>query len=74
MRISTVKEIKTKEARVGLTPAGVAVLVHDGHDVFVERDAGTRAGFIDDEYEQAGAKLVDQAEAWANAELLVKVK
>ena len=74
MRISTVKEIKTKEARVGLTPAGVAVLVHDGHDVFVERDAGTRAGFIDDEYEQAGAKLVDQAEAWANAELLIKVK
>ncbi len=74
MRISTVKEIKTKEARVGLTPAGVAVLVHDGHDVFVERDAGTGAGFIDDEYEQAGAKLIDRAEAWANAELLVKVK
>lgn len=74
MRISTVKEIKTKEARVGLTPAGAAVLVHDGHDVFVERDAGTVAGFTDEEYEQVGAKLVDQAEAWANAELLVKVK
>ncbi|MEV0288879.1 alanine dehydrogenase [Kribbella sp. NPDC050820] len=74
MRISTVKEIKTKEARVGITPAGVAVLVHDGHDVFVERDAGTGAGFSNEEYEQAGAKLVDQAQAWANAELLVKVK
>jgi alanine dehydrogenase len=74
MRISTVKEIKTKEARVGLTPAGVAVLTRDGHDVFVEGDAGTVAGCTDDEYEQAGAKLVDQAEAWANAELLVKVK
>ncbi|MGW4126121.1 alanine dehydrogenase [Nocardia sp. NPDC004711] len=74
MRISTVKEIKTKEARVGLTPPGVAALVQDGHTVFVEHDAGTVAGFSDDHYEQAGAKLVDQADAWANADLLVKVK
>jgi alanine dehydrogenase len=74
MRIATVKEIKTKEARVGITPAGVAVLVQDGHDVFVEHDAGTLAGFADEEYERAGAKLVDQAGAWAEAELLVKVK
>ncbi|WP_457256476.1 alanine dehydrogenase [Pedococcus sp. P5_B7] len=74
MRISTVKEIKTKEARVGITPAGVASLVGDGHDVFVEHDAGNGAGFTNDEYEQAGAKLVDQTEAWANADLLVKVK
>ncbi|MEV0283464.1 alanine dehydrogenase [Kribbella sp. NPDC050820] len=74
MRISAVKEIKTKEARVGLTPAGVAVLVADGHNVFVEHNAGTLSGFSNDEYERAGAKLVDQAEAWANAELLVKVK
>ncbi|TGN65163.1 alanine dehydrogenase [Nocardioides eburneiflavus] len=74
MRISTVKEIKTREARVGIVPAGVAVLVQDGHDVFVERDAGAVAGFSDADYEDAGAKLVDQAEAWANAELLVKVK
>lgn len=74
MRISTVKETKTKEARVGLTPAGVTVLVGDGHDVFVERNAGRGAGFSNEDYEQAGAKLVDRAEAWANAELLVKVK
>jgi alanine dehydrogenase len=74
MRISTVREIKTKEARVGITPGGAAALVRDGHDVFIERDAGTGAGFPDEEYEQAGAKVVDQAEAWTNAELLVKVK
>lgn len=74
MRISTVKEIKTKEARVGITPAGVAVLVQDGHKVFVESDAGTVAGFADEQYEHVGAKLVNQAEAWASAELLVKVK
>lgn len=74
MRISTVKEIKTQEARVGLTPAGAATLVQDGHTVFVERDAGTVAGFSDKQYELAGAELVDQDEAWANADLLVKVK
>ncbi|MFD9667971.1 alanine dehydrogenase [Rhodococcus sp. NPDC059968] len=74
MRISTVKEIKTKEGRVGITPAGVAVLVQDGHTVFVEHDAGTVAGFTNDQYEKAGAKLVDQGEAWANADLLAKVK
>ena len=73
LRIVTVKEIKTKEARVGLTPAGVGVLVN-GDDVFVEHDSGTGAGFTNDEYEQAGAKLVDQAEAWASVDLLVKVK
>ncbi|MCL2542782.1 MAG: alanine dehydrogenase [Nocardioidaceae bacterium] len=74
MRIATVKEIKTKEGRVGLTPAGAAVLVADGHDVFVEHGAGTVAGFADEEYDEAGAKLVDREEAWASAEILVKVK
>jgi alanine dehydrogenase len=74
MRIGVVKEIKTKEARVGLTPAGAAVLVEDGHDVLVEQGAGAGAGFGDHLYEQAGAKLVSQEDAWAGSELLVKVK
>ncbi len=74
MRISTVKEVKTQEFRVGLTPAGVATLIRDGHDVFVERDAGVGAGFSNGDYEQAGAELVNQDEAWVSAELLVKVK
>jgi hypothetical protein len=39
MRVGVVKEIKTKEARVGLTPAGAAVLVADGHEVRVEQGA-----------------------------------
>jgi alanine dehydrogenase len=74
MRIATVKEIKTQESRVGLTPAGAATLVQDGHDVFVEQGAGLGAGFSDAGYEAAGAKLVSQDEAWQSAELLVKVK
>lgn len=69
MRIATVKEIKTKEARVGITPDGIATLVQDGHTVFVEHDASSQVGFTDAQYEQAGAKLIDQQSAWANAEL-----
>ncbi|MFF2298529.1 alanine dehydrogenase [Arthrobacter sp. NPDC058127] len=74
MRIAVVKEIKPQEARVGLTPAGVADLVRRGHIVFVESGAGTAAGYPDEQYVLAGAQLTNQEEAWANAELLVKVK
>jgi alanine dehydrogenase len=74
MRIGVVKEIKTKEARVGLTPAGAGVLIADGHEVLVEQGAGIGAGFSDRLYEQAGAKLISREEAWNGSELLVKVK
>jgi len=74
MRIGVVKEIKIKEARVGLTPAGASVLVSDGHEVLVEQGAGIGAGFGDHLYEEAGAKLVSQEDAWNSSELLVKVK
>jgi alanine dehydrogenase len=74
MRVGVVKEIKTKEARVGLTPGGAGTLVADGHDVYVERGAGLGAGFEDHQYEQAGAKIVGQDQAWEDSELLVKVK
>lgn len=74
MRISVVKEIKPQETRVALTPAGAADLVQRGHTVFVERGAGEFSGYTDDEYASAGAELVAQEAAWANAELLLKVK
>lgn len=74
MRVGVVKETKTKEARVGLTPAGASVLVGDGHEVRVEQGAGVGAGFGDHLYEQAGVKLVSRDEAWADSELVVKVK
>ncbi|WP_030015626.1 MULTISPECIES: alanine dehydrogenase [Micrococcales] len=74
MRISVVREIKPQEERVGLTPANVAELVRAGHTVLVEAGAGTAAGFEDESYTQAGAELTDQDQAWARAELLIKVK
>ncbi|MDD4913909.1 MAG: alanine dehydrogenase [Methylococcales bacterium] len=74
MKIGLIKEIKTKENRVGLTPAGVAALAANGHQVYVEQGAGTGSGFGDEAYRQAGAAgIVSTAEAW-DQELVVKVK
>lgn len=74
MRIGIAKEIKNNENRVALTPAGVVHLVEAGHEVFVEKDAGAGSGFTDDQYEKAGAKIVDKAEdVWAQ-EMVMKVK
>lgn len=74
MRISVVKEIKPQEERVGLTPANVSELVRSGHTVFVESGAGVSAGFEDAAYQEVGATMTDQDGAWAQAELLIKVK
>ncbi|MGE0462155.1 MAG: alanine dehydrogenase [Vicinamibacterales bacterium] len=73
MHIGVLKEIKDRENRVGLTPAGAAQLAAAGHTVLVERGAGLGSGFPDEEYADAGAQLVDAAAAWG-ADLIVKVK
>jgi alanine dehydrogenase len=68
------KEIKTRENRVGMTPAGVRSLVGRGHKVLVEKTAGDGSGLSDAAYAAAGATLVPTAaDAWS-AEMVVKVK
>jgi alanine dehydrogenase len=74
MRIGVVKEIKQAERRVGLTPAGAAALTGDGHAVSVEAGAGIGAGFTDEDYALAGARLADAEDVWNSRELLIKVK
>src|SRR5258708_39657269 len=64
MRIGIPRETKEGELRVALTPAHVAILARDGHDVVVEAGAGKRIGFSDDAYRDAGARLEDCAAAW----------
>lgn len=73
MKIGIPKEIKDKENRVALTPAGAKALVKQKHVVIVERNAGAGAGFEDKEYVAAGAKIGSAREAW-NTDLVVKVK
>jgi alanine dehydrogenase len=75
MRVGVPKEIKDHEDRVGLVPSSVAELVHHGHDVLVERGAGSGAGLSDDQYVAAGARIAKSAdEVFATSELIVKVK
>lgn len=75
MRVGCPREIKAQENRVALTPAGAGQLVRRGLEVFVEREAGRGADYADDEYREAGAKIVDSAgELFERAELIVKVK
>lgn len=73
MKVGLIKEIKDKENRVGLTPAGVRALVGDGHEVRVEQGAGSGSGFSDQDYSKVGARLVLADEAW-DSDLVVKVK
>src|SRR5258708_29521667 len=68
MIIGVPKEIKTREYRVGMTPAGVRQLVKRGHSVNVETGAGEGSGIKDEQYVQAGGLIVPRAkEAWAAA-------
>jgi len=75
MIIGVPKEIKNNENRVGITPAGVVTLLRAGHEVLIEADAGLGSGFPNEEYEQAGAKLIgDAGTLWSGSEMVIKVK
>lgn len=75
MRIGVPKEIKNHEYRVGLTPSSVRELVSQGHQVFVETNAGAGIDISDDHYRQAGATIIDTAaEIFETADMIVKVK
>lgn len=75
MRIGVPKEIKNHEYRVGLTPASVAELTRQGHDVIVQTGAGLGIDFEDRAYADVGARIVaDAAATFAEADMIVKVK
>ncbi len=63
MRIGVPKEIKNHEYRVGLTPGSVHDLVVAGHELIVETKAGLGIDFEDQDYIDAGARIVDTADA-----------
>lgn len=74
MKIGIPKEIKNNENRVGLSPSGVHALVEAGHTVLVEQSAGIGSFFEDQDYVEAGAKIVDaQTKVW-DVDMVIKVK
>lgn len=75
MIIGVPKEIKISENRVGMTEAGVRQLVLEGHSLLVEKDAGVGSGISNDQFEKAGAKIIDtKAEVYKKSDMIVKVK
>ncbi|WP_100373040.1 alanine dehydrogenase [Bacillus sp. FJAT-45037] len=75
MLIGVPKEIKNNENRVAMTPASVMTLVHAGHQVLIEKDAGVGSGFEDEQFVQAGAEIeADPAAIWEKADMIMKVK
>src|ERR1022692_762092 len=75
MIIGIPKEIKDQEYRVALLPSAVYQLIKRGHQVLVERNAGTGAGYPDEDYASAGATMVsDHAAAYEGVDLVMKVK
>jgi len=75
MIIGVPKEIKNNENRVALTPAGAKELIKRGHEVYIQSTAGDGSGFSDEQYTNAGAKMLPTIEeTYAIAEMIMKVK
>ena len=75
MIVGILKEIKVAEKRVSMTPAGVISMNHNGHQVIVEKNAGTGAGYPDADYVEAGATIIDTpAEVYQKADMVMHVK
>ena len=75
MIIGIPKEIKDKEFRVAIVPAGVRTLTTSGHQVIIEKNAGMGSGIGDDEYIKTGAEIADSAElVYNSADMIMKVK
>tara|TARA_R110001592_G_scaffold88520_1_gene260673 strand:+ start:7095 stop:8219 length:1125 start_codon:yes stop_codon:yes gene_type:complete len=75
MQIGVPKEIKNNEFRAGLTPNSVSELLKYKHQVFIEHNAGMGSGFNDEDYQKAGAIILDDAASiFEHSKLIIKVK
>lgn len=75
MKVGVPTEVKNREYRVAITPAGVHQLAALGHEVLVQEGAGLGSAITDDEFRAAGATILPTAEdVWGSADLLCKVK
>ncbi|MFF8775323.1 alanine dehydrogenase [Kitasatospora sp. NPDC015120] len=75
MKVGIPREVKNHEYRVAITPAGVHELVRNGHEVYIEDNAGVGSSIPNEEYVAAGATILPTAdEVWATADLVLKVK
>ncbi|RDU64030.1 alanine dehydrogenase [Helicobacter didelphidarum] len=77
MIIGIPKEIMNHEHRVGLIPSDVKILKNSNplHEIYIENGLGNSIGYSNEDYEQAGAKILKSAkEVWQKAEFIIKCK
>ena len=75
VKVGIPREVKNNEYRVAITPSGVHELNRNGHEVYVETDAGVGSSITNEDYVAAGAKILDHAtDVWATGDLILKVK
>ena len=75
MRIGIPSEVKNHEYRVAITPSGVHELARNGHEIFIQHDAGSGSSIPDDDFAAAGAKILPTADdVWETGDLILKVK
>lgn len=75
MIIGVPKEIKEQEQRVSLLPSAIELLRRRGHTVLVGKNAGVGSGYSDEDYQAAGAEIIEKAnDIFARADMIVKVK
>ena len=75
MKVGIPREVKNHEYRVAITPSGVHELVRNGHEVFLEKEAGVGSSIGDDDFTAAGATILGSADdVWATAQMILKVK
>src|SRR5438067_12747361 len=75
MKVGIPREVKNHEYRVAITPSGVNELVRHGHQVVIEKEAGTGSSIPDDDFTAAGAQILPTADdVWGSADMVLKVK
>jgi alanine dehydrogenase len=75
VKVAIPREVKNHEYRVAITPSGVHELVKNGHEVYVETDAGVGSSIRNEDYVAAGATILDTAEdVWGTGDMILKVK
>lgn len=74
LHIGMPREVSLQESRIALTPDAVGILVRNGHEVWVEKDAGKGSNLSDHEYSEAGAKIVQSAKEVYQANVILKVE
>ena len=73
LTIGIPKEILLEEKRIGLSPDAASLLINNGHNIIMERDAGVSCSFSNQEYNEAGVKIVDTSEEVFKSDIILKV-